>query len=438
MTLQQKRKRNLILMLVVMVLAIASLVGLSIYKNRQEDAAKGTRITKVSPKDITELTFYRADTDQTVSLALDADGIWRWTDYPEANLIQGYVKYMCNSLTEVRLQKKVSEEDASQFGLDEPRMVITAKAGDETIRLTVGDENAAKIGHYVTFGDSNDVWLMGAEYFHGIDYTGGSLVYPETIQPLTTASLLHLVREQDGAVMELDLDAGSTSAGMLRMTEPYHGEVFASKLKMSEFIDIYNMLAFDSCYDYDCRDFSKYGFDNPKMRLEVTFRDVEGNDVDYMLEFGGKNADGDYYVRTNYTNHVNIINSTNAYTFLTFDVFDYVYRTLYAGLGENVEKIIIESGGKQKILLPDPQDEDYNNIGALVRVLAIDSVAKDASRAGEEAAKITISWSGKTDVWTFLQYDENSLYLLDINGNDQSFVVTKASLDEILSQAGLQ
>ena len=206
----------------------------------------------------------------------------------------------------------------------------------------------------------------------------------------------------------------------------------------NEFIDIYNMLAFDSCYDYDCRDFSKYGFDNPKMRLEVTFRDVEGNDVDYMLEFGGKNADGDYYVRTNYTNHVNIINSTNAYTFLTFDVFDYVYRTLYAGLGENVEKIIIESGGKQKILLPDPQDEDYNNIGALVRVLAIDSVAKDASRAGEEAAKITISWSGKTDVWTFLQYDENSLYLLDINGNDQSFVVTKASLDEILSQAGLQ
>ncbi|MBR0153582.1 MAG: DUF4340 domain-containing protein [Lachnospiraceae bacterium] len=437
MTLQQKRKRNVILMLAVLVLSIAAFVGLTIYNNHKDDLAKGTRITKTSPKKITELTFYRADTDQTVELELDAEGVWHNVKYPEANLIQGYVKYMCNSLTEVRLQKKVQGQPA-EYGLDQPSMVIQAKAGSEDIRLTIGDKNAAGVGYYVTYGGSEDIWLMGSEYFEGIDYTGGSLVYPETIQPLTVASIVRLERTQDGQTMVLDYDEDSGSSFLsLVMTEPFHGQVYANKMQMTNFIDVYNMLTFDSCYDYDCQDFSKYGFDDPTMTLKIRFRDQEDHEIDYLLEFGDKNEDGDYYVRTNYFNNVNIINGTNAFTFLSFNVFDYVYRTLFPGVGDDVEKITISRGGKDVVLTPDGS-EQYENIGSLVRLLSADAVAKDSQKAGSEVARIAVDWKGRTDVWTFYEYDENSLYLLDLNGKDRSFVVTKSSVDEILTMSGLK
>ena len=438
MTLAQKRKRNVILMIVVLVLAIGALVGLRLYDHQKEDRAKGTRITKVDPRNITDLTFYRKDMDQTVELHLDETGTWKNVQYPDANLIQGYVKYMCNSLTEVRLQKKLSETDLAQFGLAEPSMVIQAKAGNENIRLTIGDENAAGAGWYVMYEGSDDIWLMGSDYYKGLDYTGGTITYPETIQPLTVASIQHLEREQDGQKLVLDYDGETKSFLDLRITEPFHGQVFANKMQMTSFVDVYNMLSFDSCYDYECKDFSKYGFDDPTMSLKVSFMDTDRNLVEYEMIFGAKNEDGDYYVRTNYSNNVNIINGTNAFTFLSFDIFSYVYRTLYVGLGEDVEKITIAAGGKEKVLNPDPNDPEYSDIGSLVRLLAVDSVAGDSAKASDEVAKITMEWNGTTDVWTFYEYDKNSLYLVDINGKDQSFVVTKSSVDEVLSKAGLK
>ena len=437
-TLAQKRKRNVILMIVVLLLALAAFIGLTIYNNHRDDAAKGTRITKARPQEIKSFTLYRADLDQTAEMVIDENGVWSSTTYPDANLMQGYVKYMLNSLTEVRLSKKVPDTDLATYGLDHPNIVISAQTDKETIRLNVGDANAAGVGYYVTFGTSNDIYLMGSEYYEGISYTFGQLNEPDPIQELTVNSLVRVKRVQGEELIELNYDAESGSFLHMRMDEPYHGQVYANKVALTSFIDVYNLLAFDACYDYDCEDYTKYGFDDPAMTLEVTFRTTDEEILDYTLEFGAQNEDNQYYVRSSLSNNINLLNGTNATTFLNFKPYNYVYKTIYYGVGKDLEEIVVEANGKSVSIDPEKDVDLYESVGSLVRLIAIDAEASDSQKIGDEVCKITVYLSGKESVWTFYDYDGQSLYLLDLNGKDRSFVVKKADLDEIIRTAGLE
>ena len=238
--------------------------------------------------------------------------------------------------------------------------------------------------------------------------------------------------------MKLVYDEDSGSFLHLRMEEPYHGQVMANRLALTLFTDILEALDFDSCYDFDCQDYSRYGFENPKLHLVITYVDGNGELQDYLMEVGDKNGDDQYYVRTNLTNNVNLLNGTNGYNFLTFNVFDTVYHSLYIGTEADVKKITIEAGGKTFTMTPDADDADKVALSKAVREILLDSETKPGKQPGSEVCRITMEWKDKTDVWTFFEYEENSLYLVDINGKDQSFTVTKASMDDILSKAGLQ
>ena len=163
------RKKQWILLLVVLAAFVAATAGMKGYqKNQDKKAAQ-----KEADEKVYALQFASED---VTGIAYEKDGEWlaftknddTWSCETDtaAAIDSDKMKTMLSSLGSMTANSTVeSPTDTEQYGLDAPSMqaVITFSDGSEKT-LTFGSTNAILGGTYVQISDDDNVYLVGSSY----------------------------------------------------------------------------------------------------------------------------------------------------------------------------------------------------------------------------------------------------------------------------------
>ena len=163
------RKKQWILLLVVLAAFVAATAGMKGYQNKQEKKAA----QKEADEKVYALQFASED---VTGIAYEKDGEWlaftknedTWSCETDtaAAIDSDKMKTMLSSLGSMTADSVVeSPTDMAQYGLDAPSMqaILTFSDGSEKT-LTFGNTNEILGGTYVQISDDANVYLVGSSY----------------------------------------------------------------------------------------------------------------------------------------------------------------------------------------------------------------------------------------------------------------------------------
>ncbi len=180
MTNQQKKQ--LYILLGVLVAAIVALLGVVLYNHlqtqKEEAETEAAILFEVDYSDIAQVS-YVVD-DETITLvhvsaddseeSSDAsgdedDGYWYCAEYPDYDLDYDSVYEIVSTLESVSYSEIVEDaEDASEYGLDSVSNTITLTTTDgTTYTLYIGDENAVSGNYYAMFNDDETIYTIASD-----------------------------------------------------------------------------------------------------------------------------------------------------------------------------------------------------------------------------------------------------------------------------------
>lgn len=163
------RKKQWLLLLVVLAAFVAATAGMKGYqKNQDKKAAQKEADEKVyalqfASEDVTGIAYEK---DGEWLAFMKNDDTWSCETDTAAAIDSDKMKTMLSSLGSMTADNTVeSPTDIAQYGLDAPSMqaVITFSDGSEKT-LTFGSTNAILGGTYVQISDDDNVYLVGSSY----------------------------------------------------------------------------------------------------------------------------------------------------------------------------------------------------------------------------------------------------------------------------------
>lgn len=166
-----KQKRTFVILTIVLVACLAGYLGLlnyNKYKSDDDSESESDSVEALSLEssdvnsvsfliDGQEYTFSRIKSESSDS---DDDEQWVCDNDTSLKINTSKVTSLLGNATSITASKKFdSDEDTSDFGLDEPQNVVKLSTADKTYTITIGEKNAMLGEYYIKVND--DVYLSG-------------------------------------------------------------------------------------------------------------------------------------------------------------------------------------------------------------------------------------------------------------------------------------
>ncbi len=220
----KKQKRQLVVLLILLVLAIGAWQGLKAYNIKQEEkeaAASTVDILSVATDEITSLTVNNGNG----SYQLNYDGsTWSFADWDAISEelatadsdVTDSVSYTGNvSATEIATltwkledvtgsQEIANVTDFTRFGLDEPQISVVVVLADGTEHtLTIGDYNETASVYYLRLDESSSVYAIDSSLYSTFGEVNAVSLAEQETEEATTEDATEDVVE---AVSELETE----------------------------------------------------------------------------------------------------------------------------------------------------------------------------------------------------------------------------------------
>ncbi len=234
------------------------------------------RFESIGSYGIEQLQFDYLD----VAITIDKTKQYDWMiKSPEEILADGdVIRGFVEKIKELQIQEFVDDsgEDFGKYGLDQPSVAVSVfrKIGEgETVKFLVGktDENGGLC--YVSRADSNAVFSVPTENFYDI-VTGGFLALRDKlVTEFPKENATEIVVERDGETFICQKEEGIIQKWFL--TSPVQVEADINSVNQV----VWNLafLKADSFFDTAGEDLSSYGFDNPPVKVSVTYEEPTGD-----------------------------------------------------------------------------------------------------------------------------------------------------------------
>lgn len=163
------KTRSTLLYLIIAVL----LVGFYFYETRQEEKKKSAEeetsaIFQVKAEDVTRLVLISGDQEMRFE---KKEGTWEIL-HPMASGVDAFAfSRLLTRLTGLKPLRLMTEspKDLSEFGLHEPNVSLTFKAGDDEYALRIGYISPIEKGYYVITGKDPKVYLIAGDDKRALD-----------------------------------------------------------------------------------------------------------------------------------------------------------------------------------------------------------------------------------------------------------------------------
>lgn len=380
---RNKKSRNLILLLLLMIVMIGTLIWLMNY-NKQKDTSEADTSEDTSAivtMDTTTInTIYFKMPESEMTLILDEEGIWHNYLDEDFPVNQTYAANMASAFASITADRTITEgiEDLSEFGLEEPAATISAtlKDGSATI-IKLGSQVPVAGGYYATLNNDGKVYILPGTFYTTFDYTLAQMTEVEKIPAITAENITKLSinnKEKQSFEVVYDEDSPVDLSGFSNyiINKPYSTPIPADTDAITTLFGNYTAMSFSSCVDYKGADLSQYGLDEPSSQINISYyeeltQEADSTDsstedsssnkeegvtkVNYELTLliGNKDSNGDYYAKLSDSNAVNIISASTVSTLTDINAYENSYKYINLINIDAVNSIDINVG-----------DETYN------------------------------------------------------------------------------
>ncbi|HEX3076236.1 MAG TPA: DUF4340 domain-containing protein [Lachnospiraceae bacterium] len=288
---KRKNVRTLLILIVVLLLFIAAYAMVLSHKAKKSSDDKDKAEVKVSELNAdkaTKLSFTNKDGSMTLVKEKD---IWHNESDRKAPINQTYIQSMVSSLASINADKILTDDAAnlSEYGLDKPSVVAELTCEDgSSVSVEIGDSLVVGGGNYVKLADSNTIYVVGTSLYTAFDYTMTKLLAIEDFPSITATNVTSIdVDSKDGEDFSAWYDNEAADRGdyyAWNITKPFSWNVKGDPQKLETYFGNYGSIAFSECVDYDCKDLSKYGLDNPSTTIDLAYytqsTEVEADSAD--------------------------------------------------------------------------------------------------------------------------------------------------------------
>lgn len=263
-----------------------------------EEAHEYTDISTGPAEDLTALAWdYFGD---AVSLSRK-DGEWVNANDGACPIDQTAVEPLAEAVAAARAETVITDvTDFDQYGLADPAFTIVAATREQVNTYDVGSPSSNG-AYYVRMNGEDTVYVEGTMLAQTFQISVDGLLALEKT-PQDISAVTGLAVESGAGVYELRLlaepeDVWYTGADPWflmdensRPVRPLDTEQTAALYSLATDIQL------TDCEDWDARDLSAYGLDEPQGTVLVGYRADDGSEESFTLEFGAYDG-GDVYVR---------------------------------------------------------------------------------------------------------------------------------------------
>lgn len=165
-----KKNKQLIILILLLVVCVGGYFGVKAYNANQEKKEEAKTMTPVELQvsDITSFSY--VNEGETLSFEKDGEN-WIYTGDTSIDLSEDSVEGMLKKACTVTSTNKMTAENLSDYGFDEPTNVITLNTANDTTVIKIGMFNEILSQYYISIGDSTEMYLVDSTVVTGFDQT---------------------------------------------------------------------------------------------------------------------------------------------------------------------------------------------------------------------------------------------------------------------------
>lgn len=363
-----------LLLLVVLLVACnaASKLG---EEDSETDADTTDEVTILDIDTSTITSFSFTNGDETLSFVLE-DEVWYYDADRNFPVLQDSINTMLENMGTVTAADELKDvEDLAEYGLDSPAQLITITTEDgEVISLNIGDLNVSTSNYYACLNDdTTSVYTISSAIPSAFGIALYDLVDTEDFPSIDTGAIYYLAVEQEDSKIEFTGVSGEAESSNWKIKKNEDEAKSADTTSVESLFSNAGNLAFDSCVEYDAKNLSQYGLDQPSATITMQYTveyeavvedsDSESEETDtsetetitvekevillignQLVEEAADETSEDiisYYVQVEGSNEVHTMSATYLEPFLNIAVEDYydTYVSYYSM--SSLSKIVV-------------------------------------------------------------------------------------------------
>ena len=395
----KNRKKALIIAMIC--LAAAAVLYLLVVKMNQKEANSESDdsddslvISSVDSGQITAISYEKGG--KSLSF-IKEDGTWYDAEDKKFPVNQDSLTTMTNTLGAVSATRKLEKPEAlSEYGLDSPVLTVRYTASDgKEAEFIVGDTNDAAGGAYLKISGDDAVYLVSSDFADSFNSDIYQLADMESFPTITSDSITDISVNSNGHTLEIKND----SEGGQTVLENGKEQENCASSSVSQFISAVTGITFKSHVEYNCKDLSKYGLDQPTAEVTVDYTTTEtvssgdsddsesANSTDdtkaasaesaaentsetadtgeteteteaetvevakqVVLHIGSQNDDGDYYAAMDGSKEVHVISADTIKELIEKKASDFIDNEILSGTLSNAKSIDVTIGSDSRHL----------------------------------------------------------------------------------------
>lgn len=258
---KNKQTMKMAAAIIVLVAAAGVYFGTSAWNraSQEQEAASedtSTDITSLSSDDVTQFSYvYNGETYTFVK----EDGTWYYDADREFPVNQSSIDGKLSSALSTTASRviEISEDNLSDYGLDEPSNVIsfTDSEGNETV-FEIGTDNGTTGEYYCRLGDTQTVYMISSSLSTMMSFNIYTVADMESFPSIASDDIKTIT--VDGGTESRNLDADDDASAFSTIST----------------------LSYSAHVDYDCEDMSVYGLDDPQYLVTIKYLEDSGESAD--------------------------------------------------------------------------------------------------------------------------------------------------------------
>ena len=331
--------KKLLLLLLIFVLILAAYLILKNKNQRTEEENSGTQIIQEKSENIAGISFQIQG--ETEKFSRTENG-WSKEGNPDFPVNTDALEKLLENILSLKADRVLENVDQlSQYGLEQPSYTVCLAEEDGTeTEILLGKQNSATGDYYVSLAEQkNTVYVTGTDLSSELPDNVMDLAESEPYPSFSGSDITEIsVQKQEGS---FHLIKNQETSGW--QVSGDDGTLYSAEYQnVSSLASTLSSLAYAGMADYDAKDLSIYGLDQPSATISLTYEektqtsedDSDSSSSDSESEpekvsknltvyIGNTDADGNYYIRLDGSGQVNTVSADSLAAVMENSSVDY-------------------------------------------------------------------------------------------------------------------
>lgn len=258
--------------LLVLAVLLGVLFGVSRINREEEMTAEETEtipVTGDEEEEVTAVSFRIGE--QEVSFSRK-DDVWSYDQDPEFPLKQTSIDNIVSKAVALEAEQVLEDStvDPADYGLDEPSQVIQYTVGEETTKISIGDENATTSLWYVSLNDSTEkIYLVNQGFDSMFPDDIMSFAQGESLPDIDASTITNITVESENGYRIDTVESGWSVTDQEGFTHDADSE------QVETLTGTLSSMSYGGMKEYRCTDMSLYGLEEPKAVVTVNYTEEQ-------------------------------------------------------------------------------------------------------------------------------------------------------------------